>query len=191
MRSDRNHSFHRASAVIITAIALFSIPLLSTAKTLTKAAKNEYAPSETSVTQTKNKTATVSLSFTLFQKLKDMSTDGVLQYLKQRGCKITYSSEVFYTKVSGGIITIYPPTISYPRIGVGPVEFTTDNPNVRNAWYRGLRNAGYYVKDGFWNKNGSPTYGVADYLGAGEGGEDYAGGCTLYVMQYEEDLNLY
>ncbi len=147
---------------------------------------------ETDIKMPKPKLPDVSLSFTLFEKLKDMKMNEVLQYLKQHGCKVKDGGDGYYTEVSGGFISIYPPKISSPRIGVGPVEFSTEDTNVRDAWYKGLRKAGYSNEypdnSGWWGKNeyGCPIYGVYDTIGAEEE-DDYAGVCTLFVKQYWED----
>lgn len=158
--------------------------------------KGESVSRITSLTAPPNKkTPQVTLSFNLFQKLIEMNTNGVLQYLKQKGCKIEHLGETYSCNVRGGTITIYPKKISFPRMGVGPVEFATTDRNVCNNWYKSLANAGYsneYTdnKD-IWVKErcvyGCPTFGVTDWLGDGSTGEDYAGCCTLFVKKYWEE----
>lgn len=143
-------------------------------------------------------TKPVTLSFTLFNNLCLKSTDEVLDYLKSQGCKIEYSCEVFSTSVRGGTINIYPPQISYPRIGRGSVEFITTDPNVYKAWCRGLLKAGYESdKEGVWTHETAhwPVFGTVDYLDVDIDGADYGGSATLYLiafpMKYDESKGCY
>ncbi len=177
---------------LIKILQIFIIALMSFATFDSSAAK----PSQKKATSSTRKSAStqeqVAVSFSLFQKLSSKSTDEVLEYLKQHGCKIEYSSEVFSTKVRGGFITIYPPRISYPRMGVGPVEFFTEDTKVCQAWRTGLEKAGYGEFGGkdIWVKErmvyGCPTFGIADFIDC-DVEDDYSGVATLYVKHFYED----
>lgn len=142
--------------------------------------------------QTKKKSAQISLSFTLFQKLMNMKPAAVAQYLKQQGCKIEQCGEGIYSaNVKGGAIYIYYPSYHSPRVGIGPVEFYTQDLKVLYAWYDALRNADYgvYSNDGLWSKERNvsayPIFGVVNNLDD-DSGEDYSGGCTLYLKSYPQ-----
>jgi len=145
---------------------------------------------QTSIRQPKTNMQ-VTLSFTLFQQLMYKTTNEVIQYLKQRGCKIENSGESYSTNVRGGTILIYPKSVSFPRAGKGPVEFCTEDANVRDAWYRGLRKNDYTPcgEDEWCGDNGhKPTFRVIDYIGV-DIEADYAGVCTLCVQSFPMKYN--
>lgn len=140
----------------------------------------------------KKESTSVTLSFSLFQKLMNMKPSAVAQYLNQQGCKIEHCGEGIYsTNVKGGAIYIYYPSYHSPRVGIGPVEFYTQDLKVLYAWYDALRNADYgvYSNDGLWSKERNvsayPIFGVVNNLDY-DSGEDYSGGCTLYLKSYPQ-----
>lgn len=143
---------------------------------------------------TQKRTPTISLSFSLFQKLIDKSSTEVLNYLKQLGCVFKYQDGIYNASVKGGHILVYPNNYSRPRLGVGPVVFSTNDRKNCNLWRNSLDKAGYvdFAGNGLWNKErnvyGCPTFGIADWLDISEDeGYDYAGSCYLYVSSYYEE----
>ncbi len=149
-------------------------------------------PTTSNNASVKKGSTSVTLSFSLFQKLMNMKPTAVVQYLKQQGCKVEQSGDGIYSaNVKGGAIYIYYPNYHSPRVGIGPVEFYTQDLKVLYAWYDALRNADYgvYSNDGLWSKERNvsayPIFGVVNNLGD-DSGEDYSGGCTLYLQSYPQ-----
>lgn len=170
---------------------LFQLLIIATLSIVAFPLKAAQRPSEgeaqTSIGQQPKTNTKAALSFTLFQQLMYKSANEVVQYLKQQGCEISKSMDkVYTTNVRGGWIVIYYPNAPCPRAGKGPVEFYTEDTNVRDAWYRGLRKNDYEpCGDGDWCGDNAhkPTFRVIDYIGI-DIEADYAGVCTLCVGAY-------
>ena len=127
----------------------------------------------------------VAVSFSLLKVLSSKSADGAIQYLRSHGCTVQNGGDIYYTQVRGGTIAILPEDMSFRRVGVSPVEFTTSDANVRDAWYRGLRKAGYSLNGSTWVKSGNyPQYRVFDYLNDTE--SRYYGSCILVLSSYPQ-----
>ena len=157
------------------------------------ASKGKTFSSKIQKTVPQKSSNTVSLSFSLFQKLMNMKSAAVAQYLKQQGCKVEQSGDGIYeAKVKGGTVYIFYPSYHSPRIGIGPVEFCTGDLKVCYSWYDALRNAEYgvYSNDGLWSKERNvsayPIFGVLNTFGTGREDDDYAQSCTLYVKAYPQ-----
>lgn len=179
----------------IVKIIIFAImSMISAVSYATQPVSNTKSNSLTTsnTASVKKGSTSVSLSFSLFQKLMNMKSSAVAQYLKQQGCKVEQCGEGIYSaNVKGGDIYIYYPSYHSPRVGIGPVEFYTQDLKVLYAWYDALRNADYgvYSNDGLWSKERNvsayPIFGVVNNLDD-DSGEDYSGGCTLYLKSYPQ-----
>lgn len=128
----------------------------------------------------------IATSFSLFQELCTKSVEGILQYLNRNGCSVQDGDGVYFTQVRGGSISILPEDISFMRAGAGPLEFSTSDANVRDAWYRGLRKAGYEKRGSIWVKEPDttkyPQFSIYDYLNDPEA--KYYGSCILVMSSY-------
>lgn len=131
----------------------------------------------------------VSLSFTLFQKLINMKPAAVVQYLKQQGCKVEQGGVGLYeVKLKNGGITIYYPSYHSPRRGIGHVEFYTSDRNIYQQWLKSLRNADYtYFQNDIWIGDNAhkPEFGVMNNIGNEMDGADYSGTATLFLSAYQ------
>lgn len=158
-------------------------------------------PQRTQQKAVKKKTSNqLALSFTLFQKLYSMSANEIVQYLKRRGCNVKYDSYCnnYSAKVRGGSIVIFPTNYKSPRLGIGAIQFITSDPNVRNAWYKGLAKAGYNNEgDEIWcgDTGHWPCFGVRNMIGYDDIREEINGDCILYIqafpMKYNEKTGTY
>ncbi len=74
-------------------------------------------PTTSNNASVKKGSTSVTLSFSLFQKLMNMKPTAVVQYLKQQGCKVEQSGDGIYSaNVKGGAIFIYYPSYHSPRV---------------------------------------------------------------------------
>ena len=152
------------------------------------ASKGKTFSSKIQKTVPQKSSNTVSLSFSLFQKLMNMKSAAVAQYLKQQGCKVEQSGEgVYEVKVKNGGITIFYPSYHSPRRGVGPVEFYTSDRNIYQQWVKSLQNADYtYLSDDIWVGDNAhkPEFGIMNNIGNKMEGADYSGTATLFLSAY-------
>lgn len=107
----------------------------------------------------------VAVSFSFFKNMIDNSPEDIINYIRQQGYTAQRDGSVIQFSVRGGKIKIYPVNYTGNRNGVGPIEFTTNDPQIVAAWKNGLRKSGYsYTQPdyGIWqaHSNSAPVFGI-------------------------------